>query len=87
MKPCLYSVILIITLAALFSKLHSKLDKVSTLVKVCVVSAIPVLAILTQPDLSSSLVGVFIMCVMIFIGGVSYRIIVPILIAAVPICG
>ena len=57
------------------------------MVKVCVVSAIPVLAILTQPDLSSSLVGVFIMCVMIFIGEVSYRIIVPILIAAVPICG
>ena len=83
----LMKIILIITLAALFSKLHSKLDKVSTLVKVCVVSAIPVLAILTQPDLSSSLVGVFIMCVMIFIGGVSYRIIVPILIAAVPICG
>ena len=83
----LMKIILIITLAALFSKLHSKLDKGSTLVKVCVVSAIPVLAILTQPDLSSSLVGVFIMCVMIFIGGVSYRIIVPILIAAVPICG
>ena len=83
----LMKIILIITLAALFSKLHSILDKVSTLVKVCVVSAIPVLAILTQPDLSSSLVGVFIMCVMIFIGGVSYRIIVPILIAAVPICG
>lgn len=83
----LMKIILIITLAALFSRLHSKLDKVSTLVKVCVVSAIPVLAILTQPDLSSSLVGVFIMCVMIFIGEVSYRIIVPILIAAVPICG
>ena len=83
----LMKIILIITLAALFSRLHSKLDKVSTLVKVCVVSAIPVLAILTQPDLSSSLVGVFIMCVMIFIGEVSYRIIVPILIAAEPICG
>lgn len=83
----LMKIILIITLAALFSRLHSKLDKVSTLVKVCVVSAIPVLAILTQPDLSSSLVGVFIMCVMIFIGEVSYRIIVPILIVAVPICG
>ena len=83
----LMKIILIITLAALFSRLHSKLDKVSTLVKVCVVSAIPVLAILTQPDLSSSLVGVFIMCVMIFIGEVSYRIIVPILIALVPICG
>lgn len=83
----LMKIILIITLAALFSRLHSKLDKVSTLVKVCVVSVIPVLAILTQPDLSSSLVGVFIMCVMIFIGEVSYRIIVPILIAAVPICG
>lgn len=81
----LMKIILIITLATLFAKLHSKMDKVSSVVKICVVAAIPVLAILTQPDLSSSLVGVFIMCVMIFVGGVTYRIIVPILIAAVPL--
>lgn len=81
----LMKIILIITLAALFAKLHSKMDRVSTVVKICIVSAIPILAILTQPDLSSSLVGVFIMCMMVFVGGVTYRIIVPILIAAVPI--
>ena len=81
----LMKIILIITLATLFARLHSKMDKVSSVVKICVVAAIPVLAILTQPDLSSSLVGIFIMCVMIFVGGVTYRIIVPILIAAVPL--
>ncbi len=81
----LMKIILIITLATLFARLHSKMDKVSSVVKICVVASIPVLAILTQPDLSSSLVGIFIMCVMIFVGGVTYRIIVPILIAAVPL--
>ena len=81
----LMKIILIITLATLFARLHSKMDRVSTVVKICIVSAIPILAILTQPDLSSSLVGVFIMCMMVFVGGVTYRIIVPILIAAVPI--
>ena len=78
-------IILIITLATLFAALHSKLDKFSSVIKICIVAIVPIFAILTQPDLSSSLVGVFIMCIMIFIGGVTYRIIVPVLIAAVPV--
>ena len=81
----LMKIILIITLATLFAALHSKLDKFSSVIKICIVAIVPIFAILTQPDLSSSLVGVFIMCIMIFIGGVTYRIIVPVLIAAVPV--
>ena len=77
----LMKIILIITLATLFAALHSKLDKFSSVIKICIVAIVPIFAILTQPDLSSSLVGVFIMCIMIFIGGVTYRIIVPVLIA------
>lgn len=82
----LMKIILIITLATLFSKLHSKMDKVSTVFKIVITSSIPILAILTQPDLSSSLVAVFIMVVMLFVGGLTYRIIVPVLVAAVPLC-
>lgn len=43
------------------------------------------LLILKQPDLSSSLVVAFIMVVMIFAAGLSYRIIVPIILLFVPI--
>ena len=77
----LMKIILIITLATLFAALHSKLDKFSSVIKICIVAIVPIFAILTQPDLSSSLVGVFIMCIMIFIGGVTYRIIAAVLLA------
>ena len=63
----LMKIILIITLATLFVALHSKLDKFSSVIKICIVAIVPIFAILTQPDLSSSLVGVFIMCI-IFLG-------------------
>ncbi len=81
----LMKVILIITLATLFVKLRARLDRLSTLVIACAVSAVPVLLIMSQPDLSSSLVVVFILLIMVFVGGISYRILVPVFAASVPV--
>ncbi len=46
---------------------------------------IPIVLVLSQPDLSSSLVFVFIFIVLIYAAGLSYKIIVPVLVIGIPI--
>lgn len=81
----LMKIILILTLSVLFSKLKNRLDRLSTLLLVGAVTGVPVLLILTQPDLSSSLVAIFIMVIMIFVGNVSYKLLSPIFLLGIPL--
>ena len=81
----LMKIIFILTLAVFLVRRSSKMSQVKTLVLTLVITAVPMLLILKQPDLSSSLVVAFIMVVMIFAAGLSYRIIVPIILLFVPI--
>ena len=81
----LMKIIFILTLAVFLVRRSSKMFQVKTLVLTLVITAVPMLLILKQPDLSSSLVVAFIMVVMIFAAGLSYRIIVPIILLFVPI--
>lgn len=81
----LMKIILIISLATLFTKLRHRLERFSSLVIVAAVTGIPVLVIMSQPDLSSSLVAVFIMFVLIFVAGISYRILAPVIALGIPI--
>lgn len=81
----LMKIILILTLATIFVKLRNRLDHISTLLIVGAVTAVPVILILTQPDLSSSLVVLFIMLIVVVVAGVSYRILVPIFAVGLPI--
>lgn len=80
----LMKIILILTLAVLYTKLRSKVDKISTLFIIVVTTMVPVVVILTQPDLSSSLVAVFIMVVLIFAAGTAYKILAPIIMLGIP---
>lgn len=81
----LMKIILILTLATLFVKLQNRLDRFSTLAIIAVVTVVPVFLILSQPDLSSSLVAVFIMIIMTFTAGVSYRLLTPIFLLGIPV--
>ena len=81
----LMKIILILTLATLYSKLRNKVDKVSTLFIIVITTMVPVGVILMQPDLSSSLVAVFIMVVLVFAAGTTYKILAPIIISGVPL--
>ncbi len=81
----LMKVIFILTLSALFVQLEKRLDRFSTLIIVAIITVIPILLIMTQPDLSSSLVILFIMMIMVFAAGVSYKLLVPILVIGIPI--
>lgn len=80
----LMKIILIITLAVFFVKVQSRLERFSTLVMAGVITGIPVLLIMSQPDLSSSLVSVFILLVMVIVSGLSYRILAPVFALGVP---
>lgn len=81
----LMKIILILTLASLFVKIQNKLQQFRTLLPVLVITMIPVALILKQPDLSSSLVAVFIMVVMIVAAGTSYRILTAVFLLGIPI--
>lgn len=80
----LMKIILILTLATVYAKLRNKVHKVSTLLIVLLITMVPVALILLQPDLSSALVAVFIMTVLVFAAGTSYKIIAPIVIVLIP---
>ena len=81
----LMKIILILTLATIFVKLRNRLDRISTLLIVAAVTIVPVILILSQPDLSTSLVAVFIMVVMVVVAGVSYRLLAPIIAIGLPL--
>lgn len=81
----LMKIILILTLAVIFVKLRNRLDRWSTLAIIVAVTIVPVMLILSQPDLSSSLVAVFIMVIMIVVAGVSYRLLTPVFALGIPI--
>ena len=77
-------VIMIIVLATYFSKFITKLNTFLTIAGSVLLIAIPLFFILMQPDLSSSLVLMFVYVIMIYTAGLSYKIIFPILIIGVP---
>lgn len=81
----LMKIILIITLATFFVKMQSRLERFSTLILAVVITGVPVLLIMSQPDLSSSLVAVFVLVVMVIISGLSYKILAPIFALGIPI--
>lgn len=80
----LSKIMMIVVLAQFFTDCKEKMDKLSTLIISGIMVAIPIVLILMQPALSSSMVMVFIFIIMIFAAGLSYKIIVPILAVGVP---
>lgn len=80
----LAKITLILILAVLFTWLEEKMDHVSTLVLAGMITAIPTLLIEIQTDLSSSVVMVFILVVMTFTAGLSYKIILTIVGITIP---
>ena len=82
----LVKIILIIVLAVLFSKVKNKLNKWSIFALTVVIMMLPTSLILIQTDLSSSMVCMFIFAIMIFMTGLSLKIIGITLAVSVPVC-
>lgn len=70
----LVKIMLIIVMAVLFSKLQTKLNKWRYFFLSIVIVMIPTFLILIQTDLSSSIVCMFIFAIMIFMAGLSLKI-------------
>ncbi|SHJ50939.1 rod shape determining protein RodA [Anaerocolumna jejuensis DSM 15929] len=81
----LTKIILIIFMAKLLVIFKDRMKKFYVLVLLGVLIAIPTFLILTQTNLSTSLVILFIFAIMIFAGGLSLKIILPILITVIPL--
>lgn len=80
----LAKIALIITLAVIFTQFENKINKFYVIALACIVTLIPTLLIFKQPDLSSSMVMVFIFVVVIFSAGLSYKIIGPVIGVSIP---
>lgn len=71
----LVKIILIIVLAVLFAKVQNKMNKWSIFILSVIIMMLPTSLILVQTDLSSSMVCMFIFAIMIFMAGLSLKIV------------
>ena len=81
----LVKIILIVVLAVLFTKVQNKLNKWSTFFISGIIMMVPTSLILIQTDLSSSMVCMFIFVIMIFMAGLSLKIIGITLAVSIPL--
>ena len=80
----LCKIILILSLAVFFTKYEEYMDKFRIFILGGVLMFLPTAFILVQSDLSSSIVMMFIFCMMIFAAGLSYKIIGALFAVGVP---
>lgn len=83
----LTKVVLVICLATLFDRLMGRIKQGYVLALAAVMLAIPVGMVFIQPDLSTTIVICVSLVVVIFASGITYKILLPIVAAAVPVAG
>ncbi len=81
----LCKVIMIIFLAKYFTIFKEKINSFPVILGSIILMAIPIFLVLSQPDLSSSLVFIFIFVMMVYAAGLSYKVILPVLIIGIPL--
>ena len=77
-------ILLILFCAQFIMKYRENINSFKFLVICAVLLGVPLLLVLDQPDLSTSIMIIVIFCVMLFVGGLSYRIVGTVLLIAVP---
>ncbi|HHV13835.1 MAG TPA: rod shape-determining protein RodA [Clostridiales bacterium] len=80
----LSKIILILFLATVFSIFRSKINNFLLIGLSFISVAIPIYFIQDQPNLSTCMIILFIFCMMIFAAGLSWKIILPVLIIGIP---
>lgn len=80
----LSKIILIIVMAKIFTMFKAKMDKFYVLIITGIIMGIPTFLVLIQTDLSSSMVLMFTFAMMVLGAGLSYKIILPILLLGIP---
>ncbi len=86
LQPSEFSkVLMILIFAWLINSRRDKMDRPFEVLKITLLYAIPTGLVLIEPDLSTTIVFLFIFCVLMFVGGLSYRIIGVLAIVFVPL--
>ena len=80
-------ILLILFFAQFIMKYRENVNTLKFLIICIVLLGIPLLLVLDQPDLSTSIMIMVIFCIMLFVGGLSYRIVGTIFALAVPAIG
>ncbi len=84
-QPSELAKILLILFFSRFIMNHTEdINDRSTLIKYAALSAIPLGLIFAEPNLSTTLVTAMVICLLIYVGGLSYRVIGRILLALIP---
>ncbi|MCD8299941.1 MAG: rod shape-determining protein RodA [Clostridiales bacterium] len=80
----LCKILLIVFFAAFFMRHHEKINTWKVLLMSVVLAGIPVFLIFREPDLSTTIVTILVFVVMLYISGLSYKIIIPVLAVSIP---
>lgn len=80
----LSKILLILFFSMLFTKLRHKINNFFVILLSLVLIGIPVYFILDQPNLSTSMLIMFIFCALIFAAGLSWKIILPVIFIGIP---
>lgn len=80
----LTKLLLILFFAKFFSKYRESISSLKTIIISGILLLIPLYLVKEQPDLSTTLTIAFVFCVLIFVGGLSYKIIGAILAVLIP---
>lgn len=78
-------ILLILFFAQFIMKYREDINTIKFLIICVVLLGIPLLLVYTQPDLSTSIMIMVIFCVMLFVGGLSYKIVGSVLAVVVPV--
>ena len=81
----LSKIILIIFLAKIFTEFREKINNGVFLLLTIIAMGIPLFLIMTQTDLSTSMVLMFVFAMMLFAAGLSWKIILPVILIGVPL--
>lgn len=77
-------IVVILCLAKLLQRLDVKLNKITSVILVSIVAAVPIFFVFEQPDLSTSIVIVATFAFMYFMAGLSFKYVIPILGIGIP---
>ncbi|MCD8152953.1 MAG: rod shape-determining protein RodA [Clostridiales bacterium] len=80
----LCKIMLIVFFAAFFMRVREKLNTWKIILAALVLIGIPLLMIVREPDLSTTIIVVVVFLTMIYVAGLSYKIILPVIAVTIP---
>lgn len=81
----LAKILLILFFAKFIMNHEEEINEKATLIKYTILSAFPLALIFAEPNLSTTIVTALLICLMIYVGGLSYRFIGKVLLVIIPV--